>query len=86
MHQPTRLLAGRMPSLAATSCLLAALALSVPGLNAQQTATADPVKVEAHSSKWDYPKEIKVPEGSRTHIVQKGDTLWDLSGKYLGNP
>ncbi|MBK9795383.1 MAG: LysM peptidoglycan-binding domain-containing protein [Holophagaceae bacterium] len=86
MHQPTRLLAGRMPSLAARSCLLAALAFLVPGLKAQQAATADPVKVEAHSSKWDYPKEIKVPEGSRTHIVQKGDTLWDLSGKYLGNP
>jgi len=86
MHQPTRLHAGRLPFLTATRCLLAALALAVPGLHAQQTPAADPVKVEAHSSKWDYPKEIKVPEGSRTHIVQKGDTLWDLSGKYLGNP
>jgi LysM domain len=86
MHQPTRLHAGRMRSLAATPCLLAAMALAVPGLHAQQAGTADSVKVEAHSSKWDYPKEIKVPEGSRTHIVQKGDTLWDLSGKYLGNP
>jgi len=86
MHQPTRLHAGRLRSRVATPCLLAVLALAVPGLYAQQAATADSVKVEAHSSKWDYPKEIKVPEGSRTHIVQKGDTLWDLSGKYLGNP
>jgi len=44
------------------------------------------VKVEAHSSRWDYPKELSVPEGSRTHLVVKGDTLWDLAGKYLGNP
>lgn len=86
MHQPTCLHAGRMRSLAATSCLLAALALSAPGLSAQAAAPGDAVKVEAHASKWDYPKELKVPEGSRTHIVQKGDTLWDLAGKYLGNP
>jgi len=64
--------------------LFVALALAVPGLVAQESAGT--IKVEAHSSKWDYPKEIKVPEGSRTHIVEKGDTLWDLSGKYLGNP
>jgi hypothetical protein len=86
MHQPIRLPAGRMRSLALAPGLLAALALAVPGLCAQQTAPADAIKVETHSSKWDYPKELKVPEGSKTHIVQKGDTLWDLAGKYLGNP
>jgi hypothetical protein len=64
--------------------LFVALALAIPGLVAQEPAGT--IKVEAHSSKWDYPKEITVPEGSRTHIVEKGDTLWDLSGKYLGNP
>ncbi len=86
MHQPTRLHAGRMRSLAVTSSLLAALALAVPGLSAQESAPGDAIKVETHASKWDYPKELKVPEGSKTHIVQKGDTLWDLAGKYLGNP
>jgi len=86
MHQPTRLLAGRMRSLAAAPGLLAVLALAVPGLQAQETTPAEAVKVEVHSSKWDYPKELKVPDGSRTHMVQKGDTLWDLAGKYLGNP
>ncbi|MFZ1377063.1 MAG: LysM peptidoglycan-binding domain-containing protein [Geothrix sp.] len=86
MHQPTCLHAGRMRSLAVTSSLLAALALAIPGLSAQEAAPGDAIKVEAHASKWDYPKELKVPEGSKTHMVQKGDTLWDLAGKYLGNP
>ncbi|GLH74220.1 peptidoglycan-binding protein LysM [Geothrix limicola] len=86
MHQPTRLHVGRMPHFAVASGLFAALALAVPGLKAQETTSAEALKVEAHTSKWDYPKELKVPEGSRTHLVQKGDTLWDLAGKYLGNP
>jgi hypothetical protein len=83
MHQPTRPYAGRIRALAITPGLF--LALAVPGLRAQES-TANAVQVEAHASKWDYPKELKVPEGSKTHLVQKGDTLWDLAGKYLGNP
>jgi hypothetical protein len=84
MHQPNRLTVGRRRALAMAPGLFVALALAVPALEAQEPAGT--IKVEAHSSKWDYPKEIKVPEGSRTHIVEKGDTLWDLAGKYLGNP
>lgn len=86
MHQPKRLHAGRMRALALAPGLLAALALTVPALGAQEATPSGAVKVEQHASKWDYPKELKVPEGSRTHLVQKGDTLWDLAGKYLGNP
>lgn len=44
------------------------------------------IKVAAHRSRWDYPKEITLPEGSQLHIVATGDTLWDLGNKYLGNP
>ena len=83
MHQPTRLHAGRMRSLAVVPGLFAALALATMGLQAQGTAPAEVIKVEVHSSKWVYPREIKVPEGSKFHLVQKGDTLWDLAGKYL---
>jgi len=84
MHQPNRLSVGRRRTFAMAPGLFVALALAVPSLVAQEPAGT--IKVETHSSKWDYPKELKVPEGSRTHIVEKGDTLWDLSGKYLGNP
>jgi hypothetical protein len=31
-----------------------------------------------------YPRSI--PVGARVHIVERGDTLWDLSARYLGNP
>jgi hypothetical protein len=44
------------------------------------------IQVTAHHSRWDYPKEITLPEGSQLHIVETGDTLWDLGNKYLGNP
>lgn len=33
---------------------------------------------------WDPPAEIA--EGTRIHEVQKGDTLWDLAAKFLGDP
>ena len=85
MRLPTRLNAGRICAITVAPGLLLALAMAAPSLRAQEAAPG-PVKVEAHSSKWDYPKELAVPEGSKTHLVQKGDTLWDLAGKYLGNP
>ena len=44
------------------------------------------IKVATHRSRWDYPKEITLPEGTQLHIVETGDTLWDLGNKYLGNP
>ncbi len=86
MHQPNRLHAGRLRTLVVAPGLLAALAFASPGLSAQEVTTTNTIKVQAHSSRWDYPKEINAPEGSKTHTVEKGDTLWDLSGKYLGNP
>ncbi len=41
--------------------------------------------VAQHWTKNDaYPRTV--PAGARVHIVEKGDTLWDLSARYLGNP
>ncbi|MBI3130676.1 MAG: LysM peptidoglycan-binding domain-containing protein [Acidobacteria bacterium] len=63
-------------------------AMGANSLTAQETLAqaGAAVKVEAHQSKWEYPKELNLPEGSKVHMVQKGDTLWDLANKYLGNP
>lgn len=43
-----------------------------------------PATIGPHWSKYDFPKSI--PEGAPYHIVERGDTLWDLSKRYLGNP
>jgi len=44
------------------------------------------IKIAAHESRWDYPKEVTLPPNTQLHMVAKGDTLWDLGAKYLGNP
>ncbi len=49
-------------------------------------AAGDVVKVAAHESRWDYPKEVKLGPKQKVHLVERGDTLWDLAGKELGNP
>ncbi|MET0555029.1 MAG: LysM peptidoglycan-binding domain-containing protein [Vicinamibacteria bacterium] len=43
-----------------------------------------PATIPQHWSRYKYPESI--PEGATFYIIQRGDTLWDLSGKYLGNP
>lgn len=43
-----------------------------------------PATVSPHWSRYKYPTSI--PDGASYHIIDKGDTLWDLSKKYLQNP
>jgi len=40
--------------------------------------------VPAHWSRYEAPTHY--PEGTQIHIIVEGDTLWDLSGRYLENP
>jgi LysM repeat protein len=75
-------------------CGLAVVALGVGLANAQETrkaapapgvtAKVGPATIAPHWSKYKYPESV--PEGAPYHIVEKGDTLWDLSRTYLGNP
>jgi hypothetical protein len=44
-----------------------------------------PAQVAPHWTRnTDFPTSIA--EGASYHIVERGDTLWDLAGRYLGNP
>jgi hypothetical protein len=43
-----------------------------------------PAEIARHWSKYKYPESI--PEGATYYIIVRGDTLWDLAGRYLGNP
>ncbi len=88
MLQPKRQRPAGLCARILTPALALCGALGVNSLTAQEThaQAGAPIKVEAHQSKWEYPKELSLPEGSKVHMVQKGDTLWDLAGKYLGNP
>jgi len=40
--------------------------------------------VNGHWTAWDPPASF--PEGTQVHIVQPGDTFWDLAAANLGNP
>ncbi|MBN2370902.1 MAG: LysM peptidoglycan-binding domain-containing protein [Vicinamibacteria bacterium] len=55
----------------------------MPSGSSAQISTG-PATVAPHWSRNDYPHEI--PEGAAYYIIQENDTLWDLAGKFLGNP
>ena len=87
MHQRTRFHAfSLIPTLALSLLAQAPDPAPVPSQPAAAVAPAQSVKITAHSSRWDYPKDLAVPTGNQIHYVVKGDTLWDLGSKYLGNP
>ncbi len=39
-----------------------------------------------HWTPYEPPSAESFPAGSQVHVIVPGDTLWDLSGKYLENP
>lgn len=39
--------------------------------------------VDGHWTAWDPPQP---PAGSQVHVIQRGDTLWDLAARFYGDP
>lgn len=70
--------AGRVAAQDAPSAKAATPATTPSGL---QTG---PATVAPHWSRNKYPESV--PEGATYYIVVKGDTLWDLSKRFLANP
>lgn len=83
MHQPTRSYAFLVMPCLAIGLLAQA---PPPASEAPAAAAAQTVQIAPHESKWAYPKEVTLPPNTQLHLVSKGDTLWDLGAKYLGNP
>jgi hypothetical protein len=66
---------------------IGALSLVLVAAAAAQAADRPPTNLHLvgdHWTAWNPPTSL--PPDAKIHIVERGDTLWDLSRRYLGNP
>jgi hypothetical protein len=57
---------------------------AAPPASAESELQVGPATIAHHWSKYRYPETI--PEGATYYLIKRGDTLWDLAGRFLANP
>lgn len=68
-----------------TLALTLAAALVLPAaVRAEGPPPRDLRQVGDHWTAWNPPVEL--PEGAEVYTIERGDTLWDLAGEFLGDP
>jgi hypothetical protein len=89
--QPAATQEAQTPAAAAAAAAAArresAATPEAPGSKAPTEAAGlqtGPADITPHWSKYDYPRSI--PEGIPFYVVVRGDTLWDISARFLGSP
>lgn len=63
---------------------LLVLVLASSGVLADERPPTELHMVGDHWTAWDPPTSF--PEGTEVYVIQKGDTLWDLSNQFYGDP
>ena len=60
------------------------LLVGIMGMAVAAQPPTDLHLVGDHWTAWDPPATY--PEGAELYVIEKGDTLWDLSNRFYGDP